>query len=521
MIRLRAFVLCCLFHATLQSVFGQNVRLDASPQSAEMIQLVDGQTLAGWHGLQSIWSARDGELIGQSNEPLATSVRLVTERHFSEFRLLGEVRIERDSQVAIAFGASCLTTNDEPATVCEPRVVVLNNELLRAGVDEWTPFELLVVGQRVRVAVNGRLQAELVGRGPASVLEPGPIALQLQPTEKAARVRFRQVFVETFPGPTLQTVAGDAPVGMPLRQLVRVVDSSDTTIERWTKLTEALVPEALLLPVRGTRLPLTSMGVRDVEREAYYALVQKARELPLATLHHAADEWRETRRALPEHRRYARLPREKFPTFADLFRNPEPYHGKLVTLRGHVRQLDEMPADANPYGIERLYQAWLFDEHAQSNPVVIVCTTLDPRLIPEPETLLNHCRATGYFFKNMAYDGQRDLRFAPLLIAQKLEYFPPENTAPGIIDSVTESLVQVTGLSRKTFAVIGVLMLCGLSLFVVRRKQRRPIPAQTAAPTFDNLPDAGGPMDFSRLERGEDAAHPSVVPDNVTPQSDT
>lgn len=518
MICLRTLVLCGLLCGTLPPVFAQSVRWEATSQSAEMIQLFDGQTLDGWHGLDTIWSAQGGELIAQSTEPLTAAVRLVTERHFSDFRLLGEIRVERDSKVAITFGANCLTAKDESAAECAPRVVVLNSELLQAAADEWVPFEFLVVGQRVRVALNRRLQAELIGRGPASLLESGPIALQLQPTERPARVRFRHLFVETFPGLTLQTVTNDAPLRISLRPLARVVDANDATIERWTKLTEVLVPDVLLQPVRGTRLPLTSMGVRDVERDAYYALVQKARELPLATLHRAADDWRETRRALPEHRRYARLPRDKFPTYADLFRNPESYHGKLVTLRGHVRQLDEMPADANPYGIHTLYQAWLFDEHAQSNPVVIVCTTLDSRLTPEPETLVNHCRATGYFFKNMAYDGQRDLRFAPLLIAQKLEYFPPDNVAPSTIDSVITSVVQVTGLSRKTFAVIGVLMLCGLSLLLVLRRQRRPQPAPAVGPTFGNLSDHGGQIDFSRLESSNDAAETSQPHDNVPPK---
>ena len=128
---------------------------------------------------------------------------------------------------------------------------------------------------------------------------------------------------------------------------------------------------------------------------------------------------------IPPLYRLSRKPGAEFPQFVDLFRNPTDYHGKLVTLTGHVRKLVEMPADQNPYGIERLYEVWFFDQHSQSNPSVVICTSLDPRLKPEPETLIDHCRVTGYFFKNMAYDGQRDLRFAPLLIGQKLEYFPP------------------------------------------------------------------------------------------------
>lgn len=506
MTALRWLLLCCLMLANVRPSVAQGVRLEGLEERAELIQLFDGKSLDGWGGSTNHWSANDGELVGKAERALSGPQYLFTERPYSNFRLVFEARIVAGTGFVLAFGGAC-SMPKEVAVGCDARVVKLSSVALKATDSEWAKVELIVVGQRVRLAINGRELADGVVASIAPI-EAGPIAIGLVATEQPQELRLRELAVETHPGLTFQTVKDDVPPRVAIVELERTVDPHDATITHWTKLTEAIVPDELLQPTRGTRLPLTSMGVREVERDAYYALTQKARELPLATLHQAANEWLAARRALPEHRKYARLPVEKFPLFADLFRDPTAHHGKLVTLRGHVRRLDEMPADENPYGIEKLYQVWLFDEHAQQNPTVIVCTSIDARLKPEPDTLINHCRVTGYFFKNMAYDAQRDLRFAPLLIAQKLEYAPPANGGIGITESLLQTLTRATGLNRASLLVTGLLLLCVLSLLVVIRLQRRRPQAKmtgttTNGPSFSNVTDNDGKVSFSRLPQAD------------------
>ncbi len=511
MIALRLLLMSCLMLGALRASVAQAVRVDALEDRAELIQLFDGKSLEGWRGSAAHWTASNDELVGSAKQPLPAPQYLITERQFSDFRLLGQVRLVAGREIKLSFGGACSITDEQPSG-CDARVITLKADALAASKDEWAQFELIVVGQRARFALNGRDVSAAIEVA-AAPIRSGPLVFELGKSDETQEVRLRQLMLETQPGLTFQTVSNDVPPRISIRALERTVDPTNPQIDHWTKLSEALVPDELLQPARGTRLPLTSFGVRDVERDAYYALAQKARELPLNTLHRAADEWRAARRTLPEHRRYVRLSDDKFPLFADLFRSPVAYHGKLVTLRGHVRRLDEMPADENPYGIEKLYQVWLFDEHSQSNPTVIVCTSIDARLKPESETLINHCRATGYFFKNMAYDGQRDLRFAPLLIAQKLEYSPPEDAGSSMLDALMMSLTRATGLSRESLTVIGLIGLCGLSLLVVLRLQRRPARTKAVAtpavsPSFQNVTDSNRGVSFNCLPQAEAASEP-------------
>ena len=497
----RWFVLCWVgLCCGLASSAGQEVGLLPAQERPELIQVFDGRSLDGWHGDAKVWSVRDGELVGQMAESSDAVTDLRTDRRFEDFRMLGEVRLAAGEKIAVVVGGA---PNGE--FQCDGRAVEV--ALKDAGIssDDWAQWELLVIGQRIRLAVNGKVYSD--ERVAAENTDHGVMALRLMASTERQEVRWRKLIVETFPDERLQTVADDLPPPIAIQPLDRNVDpdADGRAIERWTTRWEAIVPDELLRPARGTRLPLTSLGVREVEREAYYALVQKARELPLPVLHQAASEWRDTRKALPASRKLSRKPGAEFPQFVDLFRNPTDYHGKLVTLTGHVRKLVEMPADQNPYGIERLYEVWFFDQHSQSNPSVVICTSLDPRLKPEPETLIDHCRVTGYFFKNMAYDGQRDLRFAPLLIGQKLEYFPPAPSELGWFDRALNGVVRTTGLSRGMIGVVTIGIGCVVSLLIVirlrQRVVRRPaVASTTVAPSFEKLVDRGTQPDFSRFE---------------------
>ena len=168
-----------------------------------------------------------------------------------------------------------------------------------------------------------------------------------------------------------------------------------------------------------------TMRVRDQERDAYFEILKRARDSSYRKQQAcAAKHLAARRKELPQ---YRDRPIQEFPVFVDLFSNPERYHGKLVTLRGHVRKLDSYPAGTNSVELTTLFEAWLFTEDSQSNPAVIVCTEV-PEGMPRGEDMVEAATVTGYFFKLYGYDARDTKRVAPLLLAQRIEWQPAVKT---------------------------------------------------------------------------------------------
>ena len=175
---------------------------------------------------------------------------------------------------------------------------------------------------------------------------------------------------------------------------------------------------------------LLSRSVRPEEGVGYYAILNHARELPPRELKDAAKRFERERFAVVkndrDYRFYFRKPDAEFPTFVDLFRAPAAYHGQPVTFRGHVRRIISFAAGENAYRFQQLHEVWLYVGEAQQNPVVVVCSEL-PRDIPVgPDVLVDFVAVTGYFFKRYGYeDRSGQTRFAPLILAHRLDWNPP------------------------------------------------------------------------------------------------
>ena len=171
-----------------------------------------------------------------------------------------------------------------------------------------------------------------------------------------------------------------------------------------------------------------TMGILDEERDPYYRILKHAREIDYQKQKALA------RRNLKERHsetKYRDSPLEDFPTFVDLFKNPERYRGKLVTLRGYLHRLETYKASKNDFGIETQHEAWLFTDKSQSNPTVIVCTSIPEGLSSGPNQgeLIENVTVTGYFFKLYGYPARDAKRIAPLLLAQKIEWQPNRESA--------------------------------------------------------------------------------------------
>lgn len=205
-------------------------------------------------------------------------------------------------------------------------------------------------------------------------------------------------------------------------------------------------------------------GVRYEEREAYYQVLQHARE---------TDDEREraaARRFADERRRTD----PKYEPYVDLFKHPDAYRGKPVALSGHVRRLIPVPVDENEWGITSLYEAWLYTEDSQTNPAVVIFTDL-PEGMPTGGELTEQAGVTGYFFKMYVYQAQDTTRVAPLILADSIEWLP----AP------VSPRVQVP---RWVYVVVAAaVLLLVLVLWLTGRRDRRSRPP---------LPDE--PIDINR-----------------------
>jgi hypothetical protein len=117
------------------------------------------------------------------------------------------------------------------------------------------------------------------------------------------------------------------------------------------------------------------------------------------------------------------------------------------------------PAGENAFGIQQLHEAWLYVEDAQQNPVIVVCTELPPGLPTGSDILIDQVSATGYFFKRFGYEDRAgNSRFAPLILAQRLEWSPKARGRPivspgmwfGLIVAVAIGVAGIWWISQRS-----------------------------------------------------------------------
>lgn len=203
----------------------------------------------------------------------------------------------------------------------------------------------------------------------------------------------------------------DAQFGRDERRRVDPARSISTSLDRG-----ASINPALLSVVKDNTL-----GLLFEERDLYFRMLQLGHETPLARQEEFADQFREQR--WQDDPRYSKLKRTDFPTFDDLFRNPDEYRGRPVSLQGVLRKLTKFDPGQNSLGISEAYEGWLYTDDGLSNPAVIVFTTKPPKL-PVGGDLTEEVRLTGYFLKMYGYDAQDTTRKAPLLLAGEVEWRP-------------------------------------------------------------------------------------------------
>ncbi|QDT36496.1 hypothetical protein Pan189_08530 [Stratiformator vulcanicus] len=192
-----------------------------------------------------------------------------------------------------------------------------------------------------------------------------------------------------------------------------------------------------------------TLGIAPAERDLYYLLVERAGQADAENFQDAARMYLQQRRAADPRYKGTTEAEAPFRRFVDIFSNPEAYEGRAVELIGHVRKAISYPADTNEFGIETLYELWMYTDDSQQNPAVIVTSDL-PEGFPMGDDLQRPVRIVGYFFKLYGYQARDTARIAPLIIAGPVvPLAEPADDAPtfwlsaGLIFIVTVAVVSV------------------------------------------------------------------------------
>ena len=192
--------------------------------TSETIQLFNGRNLDGWHGHEKFWSVQDGVIVGKNNEPVKVSTYLLSDRKFSDFRLLATVKLVRsEMHSGIALWGHNAPEHGDPHTYAGHLVMFPSgwgmydlfgrNGLPPSGEPakkvgkqhDWNDLEILAQGNRVRLVVNGTQVIDWRDPEPDRIQE-GPLGLQLHSNNESQEIHFKNLVLTTFPEDKLTTL---------------------------------------------------------------------------------------------------------------------------------------------------------------------------------------------------------------------------------------------------------------------------------------------------------------------------
>ncbi|MFM8984909.1 MAG: DUF1080 domain-containing protein [Planctomycetia bacterium] len=198
-------------------------------ERATAVRLFNGTDFTGWVGnIDRFWSIDGGEIVARNSATVAPAVStyLLTEKAYRNFRLLVEGKlVTSEKHSGIAIWGRKFATGGEAASYQGHLVMFPSNWGLydlhrRDGLcadqegrgrrfgrqHDWNRMEILAIGSRIRLAVNGQEVLDWTDPRP-ELCQPGPIGLQLHSNDVAQEVRFRGLVLVEQSGDTLITVA--------------------------------------------------------------------------------------------------------------------------------------------------------------------------------------------------------------------------------------------------------------------------------------------------------------------------
>ena len=182
-------------------------------------------------------------------------------------------------------------------------------------------------------------------------------------------------------------------------------------------------------------------------------------------------------------------------SFAQLYRQREFQRGRLLTVKGNVRQAYKVTSVANPFGIDEFYVLTIRVQNDDS-PVIVYCLEAPssfpnvPNKDPNGDTLLinqnDEIRLTGYFFKIWAYSTPEGTYTAPLIIADTFKWIADTGKSPEESQTSTSPDGFPTWL---VFAIAGIVAVgvCGYVFTTSRRQSLATLAQRNLVPTDDTL----------------------------------
>ena len=213
--------------STLMAADPQTKIVPPRKGESETIQLFNGKDLAGWVGHENMWSVKDGVIVGRNTEPVPVSTYLLSERKFTDFRLLATVKlVESEMHSGIAFWGRVAPEQKDKYTFAGHLVMFPSGwgmyDLYGRGglpVDggpakkvgkqhDWNKLEILAQGNRIRVVVNGSQVVDWADPK-EDALYDGPIGLQLHSNSVPQEIHFKDLELTTFPDDKLMTLKAE------------------------------------------------------------------------------------------------------------------------------------------------------------------------------------------------------------------------------------------------------------------------------------------------------------------------
>ncbi len=196
------------------------------------IELFDGKSLSGWQGItDSYWSVQNGVIVGRNEKPNPASTYLFTEKSYRDFRLLLEVKQTVGANFSTMHSAVCclgeiIEDNGQAFGFRGPLLMFCRdwgiwdahrrNRVFPAQhrgvylpdverVGDWNQIEILVRGNRIQMAANGKAVMDFTDA--EDMLQPSPIGLQLHGNAHPQEFQFRKLVIVENPTDVMASIA--------------------------------------------------------------------------------------------------------------------------------------------------------------------------------------------------------------------------------------------------------------------------------------------------------------------------
>lgn len=164
--------------------------------------------------------------------------------------------------------------------------------------------------------------------------------------------------------------------------------------------------------------------------------------------------------------------------YAQLRAQPDAYRGRIVTLRGTVRQVARKPLRENSLDLPALYQLWIAPRGGGEWPLVAYVQELPDGFPTAGDTIRAPVTIDAAFFKNWSYSYGDGIGVAPVLVARTFAWKPPPPASKPVATSEPPAPFWL-------LAVAAVGVAAAWVAWAMRRTRRAP-----RSPLAPALPDA-------------------------------